>query len=163
MTLPVKIGHRYGNLTVLSLQGRGAGKARLAACVCTCGQPYNAEANALIYGRTSRCRKCANPRWYGDAEAHIRAQFVNYRGGAARRGYDHQLSLDEFREIYTCACHYCGLAPAKGIDRRNNEIGYLIANCVPCCKNCNLAKRDMTEDAFLAWVARIAAKQGFSL
>jgi hypothetical protein len=55
------------------------------------------------------------------------------------------------------------MSPARGIDRRDNSVGYLISNCAPCCKNCNLAKRDMSEAEFLRWVARIATKQGFSL
>lgn len=161
MTFPIAAGETYGALTVLRI-GRNQ-KGRRAYCRCACGREHDADARRVYLGLTTRCQRCANSPAYGELESHVRRQFINYRGGAARRGYDHQLSLDEFRTVYLRDCFYCGRAPAKGIDRRDNTIGYLLANCVPCCKNCNLAKRDMTESDFLAWIARIAAKQGFSL
>lgn len=43
----------------------------------------------------------------------------------------------------------------NGIDRVDNNKGYTITNSVPCCKDCNFAKRDMTHDEFIAWVTRV--------
>lgn len=163
MTHRVAIGQRFGDLTVFGLEGRGAGKARLANCFCECGNVYPADIGQLLRGITKRCRECSKPkkRW-SDEESHVRKQYINYRGGAARRGYDYRLSLDEFRGIYFLNCYYCGKTPAKGIDRRDNSQGYLLGNCVPCCKDCNLAKRDMTERDFLSWISRISSYQGFA-
>lgn len=163
MTYPVSVGDKFGALTVLRIEPRGPGKARRAYCRCDCGREHDADAPRLFHGKTSRCMRCACAPYHDEMEAHVRRQYINYRGGAARRGYDHKLTLDEFRKIYLSDCTYCGQSPAKGIDRQDNSIGYLIANCVPCCKHCNLAKRDMAESEFLAWAARIAVKQGFSL
>lgn len=163
MTHSIKIGQKFNALTVLEIRPQGANKKRRIFCRCECGRTYETNSDRLWYGHTTKCYNCANPTWFGDLESHIRAQFVNYRGGAARRGYDHKLTIDEFREIYLSDCAYCGQSPAKGIDRRDNSVGYLITNCAPCCKHCNLAKRDMTESDFLAWIGRIAIFQGFSL
>lgn len=161
MTLPIEVGQKFGALTVLRI-GRNQ-KGRRAYCRCDCGREHDAEVRRVYFGLTKQCQRCASGPVFDETEGHVRKQYVNYRTGAARRGYDHELTLDEFREIYLSACVYCGLSPARGIDRRDNSLGYLISNCAPCCKHCNLAKRDMSEADFLAWVARIAAKQGFSL
>lgn len=163
MTYPISIGDKFGQLTVERVdRGNGIRRKRIN-CRCSCGRRYSVGSARLWHGEATRCYNCANPKWFPGNESHIRAQYVNYRGGAARRGYDHQLTIDEFREIYQAPCNYCGISPSRGIDRKNNGVGYLIENCVPCCKHCNLAKRDMPEAEFLAWVARIAAFQGFSL
>lgn len=165
VTFPVQIGQRYGQLTVQKIIPQGAGKSRRILCLCDCGRLYETNANRLYLGKTTRCINCANPKWFPSEEYdhHVRHQFHNYRNGARRRGYDYLLTRENFREIYLADCTYCGISPSKGIDRRDNSLGYLLENCVPCCKDCNLAKRDMSEESFLAWVARIAAKQGFSL
>jgi 5-methylcytosine-specific restriction endonuclease McrA len=46
----------------------------------------------------------------------------------------------------------------SGIDRLDNAIGYEPPNCVPCCDICNLAKRDMSYGAFVAWMRRTHAR-----
>ena len=37
----------------------------------------------------------------------------------------------------------------NGIDRKDNNIGYIIENCVSCCGICNRMKMDMSYDDFL--------------
>lgn len=37
-------------------------------------------------------------------------------------------------------CFYCGIIDAEkfnGIDRVDSSVGYIFANCVSCCWNCN--------------------------
>lgn len=160
MTISISIGQLFGSLTVLEIIPRGRNKARLVHCVCICGREHSTDAGRLFRGVTRRCQFCANPKLYSVEEYKIRQSYHNYKNGAERRGYDYLLTLEEFRKFVTAACSYCGLAPAKGIDRRNNVVGYLIENCTPCCKQCNLAKRDMTEKEFFAWLQRLAQHQG---
>ena len=42
----------------------------------------------------------------------------------------------------------------NGVDRVNNGFGYEEGNAVPCCRTCNVAKRDMAVEDFLAWIKR---------
>jgi hypothetical protein len=43
---------------------------------------------------------------------------------------------------------------ANGIDRINNNEGYTIDNCVPCCGRCNYLKCDTSYDEFLSWISK---------
>jgi hypothetical protein len=163
VTHKIGIGDRFGSLVVEDIRSRGAGQARWITCTCDCGKSHSSDAGRLTRGITKRCPSCANPKIYSTFEYRRRQNFHNYRNGACRRGYEWNLSIDQFLYITDKPCDYCGIVPAKGIDRQDNSQGYLPDNSVPCCKPCNLAKRDMSKTEFLNWVARIAAKQGFSL
>lgn len=87
----------------------------------------------------------------------------SHRHNARRRGIVDMLSDDDLVRLSSQACHYCGHAGIEtrlgfnGIDRRDNQVGYIIDNCVPCCTTCNQAKRDMPFSEWLAWLERIAA------
>jgi len=43
----------------------------------------------------------------------------------------------------------------NGLDRIDNEKGYLLDNVTPCCKICNQAKHALSLDDFLAWCQRL--------
>lgn len=55
------------------------------------------------------------------------------------------MSLEEYLLFEGTACRYCHFPrPPKGcgLDRISNSIGYTLANCLPCCEECNLARND---------------------
>lgn len=158
MTYPISVGQKFGALTVCEIQSQGAGRPRRIKCLCDCGKLHATNANRLYLNQTTRCQTCVVKR-YSKEEYQRRQNYHNYLNGAVRRGYDWKLSLNEFLDFTDRPCAYCGLTPAKGVDRRNNKIGYLLENCTPCCKDCNLAKRDMSEKDFFAWLHRLAQHQ----
>ncbi len=45
----------------------------------------------------------------------------------------------------------------NGIDRTDNDLGYITTNVVPCCATCNYAKKGKTVEEFFTWARRIAA------
>lgn len=47
----------------------------------------------------------------------------------------------------------------NGIDRKINEIGYILENSVPCCPQCNQSKMDFTEEEFINHSKRIVEFQ----
>ena len=67
------------------------------------------------------------------------------------------LSLDEFEYITSKKCFYCGSDPKiwvakrttykpilfNGIDRVDNNLGYINSNVVPCCSTCNYMKKNL--------------------
>ncbi len=163
-------GARYGRLVVLC-RGEPYRSAFKWKCVCDCGNEHQVSAANLRTGQVKSCGKCGAFLLKGD-EAACRQAHNSYRTHAKRRGYEFGLSVDEFREIASQPCHYCGTPPGNthnpararsgaepfvysGIDRQDNSVGYTKENVVPCCHTCNRAKSDMHLDDFLAWIARL--------
>lgn len=74
-----------------------------------------------------------------------------------RSAGDKNLVFDLPQEIYTEKikepCHYCGETDEhkgfNGIDRMNQQIGYIVDNCVSCCQMCNYMKGSLNRMTFL--------------
>lgn len=168
----VKIGNRYGELIVLEIRRRPRNNGyteEQAKCSCVCGKISWYSSTRLRQGLSLKCRSCVTsaawervPR-LPETEIKLRIHEKNYRQGAIKRKLTWKLSQAEFRSLLSQSCAYCGILPANGVDRKDNSLGYSVENSVPCCAQCNYAKRHQTEFDFLNWVSRIAAKQGFSL
>ena len=102
----------------------------------------------------------------------FRRHLKDYRRNAAIKDVPWDLSEDGFRALTSLRCHYCGAEPMRmtliirgerrlsqekfnGIDRVDSNLGYTVANCVPCCRNCNWAKRTLSEAEFIAHCEKI--------
>ncbi len=81
-----------------------------------------------------------------------------YIQAAKQRGLAYELSKDEVLALVQARCHYCGDTgkPYVGIDRKDNNVGYVQGNVYPCCKRCNWAKGTEDYDEFVAWLQRAA-------
>jgi len=100
---------------------------------------------------------------------------IKGRKASQEKGFG--LTKDCFRQISQMNCYYCGAEPTlsngykswhpkikiNGLDRIDPSIGYFDENIVACCKDCNIAKLDKTEEEFILWVRRIARHQGISM
>lgn len=131
--------------------------------------------NIMRRGRT-RCQSCANKSKYGSyqplppGEAVKRSLYRDMRRDAVRRKYEFDLSYEQTVKLVSSDCEYCGSEPnrlvktrlesmlANGIDRVDNSIGYVVTNCVSCCKVCNYMKRTMTREEFIRHCKRVAAR-----
>lgn len=69
------------------------------------------------------------------------------RKTAKKRGLTWAISLEQHARLLSSgACHYCqGALPetGSGLDRKDNSVGYIESNCVPCCFTCNMLKSDL--------------------
>jgi len=133
-------------------------------CRCACGNIFSAASQALRNGQKS-CRQCfeVNSRVVGVATNVLLSQYRNEAKQAAR---EFTLTPEEFHTLVTSNCSYCGIVPSQvsttsyekmlynGIDRVDSNQGYVLVNCVPCCKICNYAKHNKTKDEFLTWLKR---------
>jgi len=103
-------------------------------------------------------------------QASFDACYNSYKREALVRHIEWDITKDEFRVLTMQNCHYCNKKPSQtrnvknnmngnyiysGLDRVDNNTGYILDNIVPCCKECNFAKRAMTKDDFIAMVKRI--------
>jgi hypothetical protein len=95
-----------------------------------------------------------------------------YKQNADRRNLTFDLTPDQFYNLTQCDCYYCDSPPRQkrvykngiqaylfnGIDRIDNDVGYILSNCVPCCKRCNYAKRGLTPSQFMDMIKTIYEK-----
>ena len=85
--------------------------------------------------------------------------FKQYFRGAIKRDYEFKLTFEEFCDLVSKACKYCGEENiVNGIDRVDNTKGYILENCVPCCELCNQMKLNHTVDKFIGKSLDIAVK-----
>jgi len=84
-----------------------------------------------------------------------------YAYKAKKRGLTFSLTLEEFEMLVNSACRYCNEYPSNGIDRVDNRVGYNSqrGQCVPCCSDCNMMKRNMLAHRFIYRAERIAKYQ----
>jgi len=55
-------------------------------------------------------------------------------------------------------CYLCGALKNNGIDRFENEKGYLLKNCKACCGHCNLMKKDRSYESICNNATHIVRK-----
>lgn len=86
-------------------------------------------------------------------------RYIRYITDAKRRGREFKLSLEEFKNITNQVCFYCGKFSSDkdfvGIDRINNNVGYILSNSRPCCDRCNYMKQEYSTEEFLSKIKEI--------
>jgi hypothetical protein len=83
--------------------------------------------------------------------------YNQYKRSAEYRHLDFLLTLDEFSTFWKQKCYYCDDdIETIGIDRKDNYIGYQIDNCVTCCTQCNLMKRNVNHIEFIEQCNKIS-------
>jgi len=151
-------------------------------CVCDCSKQHMVSSYHLRHGIARSCgclsRDVARERQQKAPKlVNVHSLYLSYKKGAEARGIQFELTEDDCLMLFEQDCYYCGSPPSRerkvhknqdvpgrkkgfiynGIDRCDSSLGYNLINCVPCCSFCNYAKRDDEEDAFIAWLDRVAA------
>ncbi len=76
------------------------------------------------------------------------------------RNLSFSLTLQEFEKLVAEPCFYCGENyEPRGLDRRDNRIGYNSRNVVSACKECNFMKLRMLEHRFIRRAQLIVVHQ----
>lgn len=75
----------------------------------------------------------------------ISSSYCEYRNSARRRELSFEITKEEFEQLRKQRCYICGKISVKhlhvnGIDRFDNNRGYISDNCRPCCSHCNFLK-----------------------
>jgi len=83
-------------------------------------------------------------------------RYATYKGGAKARGREWGLTMEEFCELWQAPCTYCD-SPLNtiGLDRIDNDKGYVKDNITPCCETCNRMKLEMSVSCFMDKVEEI--------
>ena len=162
-------GRKFGKLTVVERAGSNRHKHVLWLCQCECGKTKAYSAGQLKDGKATSCN-CA---WkFKKGEAAFNMVLRNYKKRAERLGVPFELTSEQFKRITQESCYYCLSEPNNicsrenyngdfcynGVDRLDNDDGYVTGNVVPCCKYCNYAKSNRTLAEFVEWVLRVAER-----
>jgi len=138
-------------------------------CKCNfCYKEFTRDSTGI--SKNQGCRCIFNDRTDG-----YHCLYNTYRECAKKRKLEFLIDFNQFLEIIQNTCYYCGSVPedkrdqtdknltrcikANGIDRKNNKIGYILENCVACCKMCNIMKFTRSIEEFLSQVEKIQEYQ----
>lgn len=149
-------------------------------CICDCGVVCNKRKQDLALKNVKSCgclmkkyfnylKTRENPNKLPENHAAVNRMYDRYKLGAERRGHDFLLTREDIEELVFQKCYYCGKEPylkqsrkqingnpcMNGIDRVDNSLGYTKENCVTCCKQCNYAKHEMSQEEFLDLIKMI--------
>ena len=181
-TIHYQIGQQIGDFTISSYdQNEGC-----YILTCKCGKTSKG-ASDHVTKKISRllaegyvaCQSCTfnykkkleEERASNDVMYSFKDVYREYVNKAKKRGINFELPLEECFKLFDRPCYYCGDAPNncrvrhngykvyyQGLDRLNNNKGYIENNVVPCCKYCNSFKMDRTEQEFMEHVSRVFKK-----
>ena len=150
-------------------------------CKCNCGNIFEVRQHEVDkrFGCKSCTAKTATAKRSKDEHNGIeqagikRRKYKEYQVGAVKRNLSFNLTFDQFLDITSKKCVYCGEEPhiypgdiqymqsyfepwkRNGIDRIDSSKGYSLDNCVSCCEKCNYAKHEMSLDEFKQWIIKI--------
>ena len=85
-------------------------------------------------------------------------QYNVYSRNANYKNLEFTITIENFNEIVKNPCYYCGILQPKGfngIDRKDQTKGYILDNCVSCCKICNYIKGSLNDDIFVRRIEHI--------
>ncbi|NBK96464.1 MAG: hypothetical protein EOM50_00325 [Erysipelotrichia bacterium] len=128
-----------------------------------CGEIFSRKKEAITNNfEKLKCRNCVHTRFGKSLNIILYNIFRSYTQNAKSRKIPWNLTEENFKEIITKPCTYCGDSYKKtenitysGIDRIDSKEGYNINNCVPCCKICNMMKNNLSVDMFLSKIKQI--------
>lgn len=75
-----------------------------------------------------------------------KVRWTNSRSGAKKRDLEWAIDYEDYVALIVQVCFYCQGALDEcgaGLDRKDNDLGYMVDNVVPCCSLCNYMKSDM--------------------
>ena len=159
----------------------------LCKCKCGREQPFIRRvlnSTPVVKRNSICCNECQKTRmknnrvaikYDNDIDRHIGIVYSNYKSKCKTKNWEFDLLINEFKDLVLQDCWYCGLKPnnyrrlligpksysrqyISGIDRIDSSKGYVLSNCRPCCEDCNLAKRQLSEKQFFELIERIYIK-----
>lgn len=158
------VGNTYGRLRVV--EAIHVVKNVRYRCICDCGKEVTCRYANLYSGQTRSCGCYAlefRRRMVGRGRRgklttetlRLHEVICYYKRNAKNRGLKWGLSEGDVYTLMSLSCHYCGRDNKTGIDRVDSSIGYELDNVVPCCSQCNKAKRDRDLRDFKSWIKRV--------
>ncbi len=157
---------KFGKLTALGLTEKRKDGILYWNCLCECGN-IKIIRGSILRKKSRSCGCVKIPiirkrRKLKDEDYLAVSQLkARYQYDAKVRNLSFELTRQEFTYLTEQNCFYCEEEPANrhkhktpegdfythvynGIDRVDNDKGYILSNCVSCCLPCNTKKKAVT-------------------
>lgn len=132
-----------------------------------CGNECVTLFNKSAWESYEKCPNCPRIKL-----SYTERRFKEYQQSAKDRNLDFLLTYEDFENLISKPCTYCGKLPEyhereigekgtissgymNGIDRIDSSIGYCKDNCVSCCSICNYMKSDLPKHVFFEHITNI--------
>ena len=152
-----------GNVKEISLN-RLTCRENVKSCGCL-------QRSSTTKAHTAKKDKAYNIYKFDDQKSGAFGSIVyRYKVWAKKRNLIFELTEAECYRLFKSDCRYCRSKPKNvktatnnktlkflynGIDRVDNNKGYVLDNVVSCCKICNYAKNNLSCEEFRDWIKRI--------
>lgn len=165
-----EVGKVYGAFTILEFIKVENSKAYFKIKCNNCGTEFEREFKCIKSSHKNYCVHCKGNFISPSIQTPMNRAYDTYRKGAAVRDLKFELTQEQFENLVTQNCFYCGQEPEpherkwnktdqefyrNGIDRVDSSKGYSLENCVPCCERCNRMKSDFSYSEFRERVSKI--------
>jgi hypothetical protein len=152
-------GVKVGKLTGIEVSGKTKNGTLIWTCICERGRECKRTSSCLqlsIKGKWNTCCGICS-----GTDGAFRKLFYIYKRNAKLQSREWSLTEEQFRTLTSSPCYYTGRLPANvykhwtttyvynGVDRVDNNKGYTIENCLPCCHDVNFAKGRMLHSDFI--------------
>lgn len=151
------IGRKYNRLTIIRAASEKGTRRSFVECRCDCGNFKIIGLANIKRGKIKSCgcaaRELLESRKLDPEERAIRHVLCHYKIAARNKSRLFTITKNRFMELIKSDCCYCGAAPKmrklskkfaatemNGIDRLDNDLGYVDGNVAPCCGICNVLK-----------------------
>ena len=137
-------------------------------CICNTCKEYKIITYETLKNKKGKFRGCVCPSL--NIKSSQNYVYTAYKIAAKKRGYAFDISFEYFIELCEKPCFYCGKEKSNvrkvddkfkaewfynGIDRKNNNLGYINNNVVSCCKLCNKIKSALDYNEFIDHIYNI--------
>jgi len=108
------IGSKYGKLTVVSLEGRGARNRYIWSCVCECGGIKAVAQDLLTCGKTKSCgcligpSRLAHNKYPDRVGALFNLLYFSVKKRHNKKSKEKCIGIDLFINLSNSPCNYCG-------------------------------------------------------
>ena len=173
--LDIKLGDRFGKLTVTALNRDKRNRRWVATYICDCSNEGSTGTRNLQRGAgaTTHCGCSTDFSNMGlpAGESARNSLLSSYKHNAKTKGREFTLTDEQCDALFQGDCHFCGQEPSEvvkkkgvkansyrynGIDRTDSDQGYTPENTKSCCTACNYLKGNRKDADFLYHIKRIA-------
>lgn len=157
------VGSQFGEWTVIS-RVESKNRATIYLCKCSCGREVQIKADALMSGRTTKCRKCGD---YKELKGTI---WNALKRNAEQRGLIININQKYILDLYNKQNGECSLSGKKidlvthgknkaSLDRIDSSKGYIEGNVQWVHKDVNMMKLNWPEIYFIELCQNIIMHQ----